>query len=96
MPTLTISPASKPPSVARGFPITVEYTTTTTAAGAKAQIAVKFPKGKLSNVSSALTRFPSMSHVNLKTDKANLGEEKIVDLVGEKGGELPVKDLGPQ
>ncbi|KAG6888809.1 hypothetical protein C0995_005829 [Termitomyces sp. Mi166 len=86
MPSLTISSVSKPPSVARGLPITVDYTAATTVADVKAQVAAKFSK-------FYITR----QKLSLKADKANLDDEKkIVDLIGEKGGELQVKDLGPQ
>ncbi|KAG6877204.1 hypothetical protein C0993_009396 [Termitomyces sp. T159_Od127] len=86
MPSLTISCASKPPPVARGLPITVEYTATTTVADVKGHIAAKFPNF-----------YVARQKLSLKIDKANLDDEKrIVDLVGEKGGELQVKDLGRQ
>ncbi|KAG5353309.1 hypothetical protein C0989_008294 [Termitomyces sp. Mn162] len=86
MPSLTISSASKSSPVARGFPIAVEYTATTTIADVKAQIIARFPNFHIAR-----------QKLNLKTDKANLDDEKkIVDIVGEKGGELQVKDLGPQ
>ncbi|KAG6895296.1 hypothetical protein C0992_002095 [Termitomyces sp. T32_za158] len=86
MPSLAISCASKPPPIARGLPITVEYTATTTVADVKGQIAAKFPNFYIAR-----------QKLSLKNDKANLDDEKkIVDLVGEKGGELQVKDLGSQ
>ncbi|KAG6831516.1 hypothetical protein H0H92_009784 [Tricholoma furcatifolium] len=86
MPALTISAASKPPALARGLPITVDYTAKTTVAEVKAQIAAQFPK-----FSTARQK------LSLKGEKASLDDaKKITDLVGEKGGELHVKDLGPQ
>ncbi|KAG6848538.1 hypothetical protein H0H93_016158 [Arthromyces matolae] len=41
--------------------------------------------------------YASRQKLTLKTDKANLEDsKKVTDLVGEKGGELLIKDLGPQ
>ncbi|KAG6916207.1 hypothetical protein DXG01_007837 [Tephrocybe rancida] len=86
MPSLIVSSASKPPSFARGLPITVDYTATTTVADVKAQVAAKFPKF-----------YTSRQKLSLKSERASLDDAKqVVELVGEKGGELQVKDLGPQ
>lgn len=44
MPQITISSATKPPTFARGFPLTIDVTPDSTVADVKAAIAVKFPK----------------------------------------------------
>ncbi|KAG5643275.1 hypothetical protein DXG03_001242 [Asterophora parasitica] len=86
MPSLTISSAAKPPPFARGLPVTLEYDANTTVADVKAQIAAKFPKF-----------YPARQKLSLKNERGSLGDEKnLVDVVGEKGSELQVKDLGPQ
>ncbi|KAG6833104.1 hypothetical protein H0H87_011212 [Tephrocybe sp. NHM501043] len=86
MPSLTISSASRPIPLARGLPIAVEYTSATTVADVKAQVASKFPKF-----------YVARQKLTLKAERASLDDaKKIVEIVGEKGGELQVKDLGAQ
>lgn len=88
MVTLTISSASKPPAFARGFPLLIEAPEDATVADVKASIAAKYPKF-----------YASRQKISLKTEKAGLKDDKkLKDVFGGKveGGELQVKDLGPQ
>lgn len=88
MVSLTVLSASKPPSFARGFPLTIEVTPEATVADVKASIAAKVPK------------FSTLrQRISVKDDKKPLEDEtKLADVLGEqlRGGELQVKDLGPQ
>ncbi|KAG5638546.1 hypothetical protein H0H81_012047 [Sphagnurus paluster] len=86
MVSVTISAASKPPPFARGLPVTLECDANATVEDLKALIAAKFPKF-----------YVSRQKISLKTDRSSLSDEKkIVDVLGKQGGELQVKDLGPQ
>ncbi|TFK33464.1 3-oxo-5-alpha-steroid 4-dehydrogenase-domain-containing protein [Crucibulum laeve] len=88
MVSLTISSASKPPSFAKGFPLTIDVTSDTTVADVKASIAAKFPKF-----------YSARQKISLKTDKKALSDDtKLSTLLGSQlqGGELQVKDLGAQ
>ncbi|KAF5379692.1 hypothetical protein D9615_005738 [Tricholomella constricta] len=83
---LFITTASHPPAVARGLPIELECDANTTVADVKALIAAKFPRF-----------YPARQKLSMKNDRAGLADEKkIIDVLGEKGEELQVKDLGPQ
>ncbi|KAF9048866.1 3-oxo-5-alpha-steroid 4-dehydrogenase-domain-containing protein [Panaeolus papilionaceus] len=88
MVSITISSASKPPSFARGFPLTVDVSPNATVADVKAAIAAKFPKF-----------YPARQKVVLKGDKKGLANEvELSTVLGAqlKEGELQVKDLGAQ
>ncbi|KAG6865004.1 hypothetical protein C0991_005692 [Blastosporella zonata] len=86
MPSLIVSIASKAAPNYSEFPITVDYSATTTVADVKCQITAKFPKF-----------YVSRQKLSLKSEKASLDDAlKIAELVGEKGGELQLKDLGAQ
>ncbi|GLB44856.1 putative 3-oxo-5-alpha-steroid 4-dehydrogenase [Lyophyllum shimeji] len=84
--TLTISSVNKPPPFARGLPITLDCDADTTVADVKQLVATKFPKF-----------YAARQKLTKKGDKANLDDsKKIAEVVGPQGGELQVKDLGPQ
>ena len=75
MVSLTILSASKPPSFARGFPLTIEVTPEATVADVKASITAKFPKVRVCLGSCAHTvkctllrvHFPRESYLLLIT-----------------------------
>ncbi|KIM84893.1 hypothetical protein PILCRDRAFT_817709 [Piloderma croceum F 1598] len=90
MVSVTISAAGKPPTVARGLPFTVEFpaksTDQVTIEDVKSSIANKFPKF-----------YATRQKLSLKGSKASLASDATLKDVGvEDGGELCVKDLGPQ
>ncbi|PFH45956.1 hypothetical protein AMATHDRAFT_184056 [Amanita thiersii Skay4041] len=88
MVSLTITSAAKPPSFARALPLTVDVPQDATVATVKRAIAAKFPKF-----------YPARQKLSLKDEKKALDDDaKVADVLGEKleGGELQVKDLGPQ
>ncbi|KAF4613842.1 hypothetical protein D9613_008091 [Agrocybe pediades] len=85
---LTVSAASKPVSLARGLPLTIEVTPETTVADVKRAIAEKYPRFK-----------PSRQRITLKGERKPLETEtKLSDVLdaGAKTWELDVKDLGAQ
>jgi len=85
---LTISPATNPPSVARGLPITIDIGKDATVATVKKAIEKKFPQFHASR-----------QRLCVKDDKKALDDdERLTSVLGEKfeSGELVVKDLGPQ
>ncbi|RDB25951.1 hypothetical protein Hypma_006303 [Hypsizygus marmoreus] len=86
--TLTISSASKPPSFARGLPLSLECAEDSTVADVKALITARFPKFHVSR-----------QRLNLKGERGSLNDEKTIGEVfgaDAKVRELQVKDLGPQ
>ncbi|KAF9550179.1 hypothetical protein CPC08DRAFT_715327 [Agrocybe pediades] len=85
---LTVSAASKPVSLARGLPLTIEVAPETTVADVKRAIAEKYPRFK-----------PSRQRITLKGERKPLETEtKLSDVLdaGAKTWELDVKDLGAQ
>ncbi|KXN87221.1 hypothetical protein AN958_08611 [Leucoagaricus sp. SymC.cos] len=85
---ITVSSASKPPSFARTWPLTVQVPEDGTIADVKAAITVKYPKF-----------CESRQKISLKNDRKPLADDKkMSEVLGEKvqGVELQVKDLGPQ
>ncbi|PPQ95445.1 hypothetical protein CVT26_008464 [Gymnopilus dilepis] len=85
---VTISAAAKPPSLARGLPVTIDVSPEATVAEVKRAVKSKFPKFS-----------PSRQRITLKGDRKPLeNETKLSDVLDAKSGawELQVKDLGPQ
>ncbi|KAF8621986.1 hypothetical protein AX15_007341 [Amanita polypyramis BW_CC] len=88
MVAVTISPSSKPPSFARGLPITINIAHDATIANVKEAVAKRFPEF-----------YPSRQKISPKGDKKALDDDtRVSTVLGEKAqsGELQVKDLGPQ
>jgi len=86
--SLTISPVSRPPSVAKGLPITIDISKDATVADVKQEIAKRFNQFP-----------PSRQKLSVKDAKKALDDdERLIHILGEKiqSGELFVKDLGPQ
>ncbi|KAJ2934669.1 hypothetical protein H1R20_g2397, partial [Candolleomyces eurysporus] len=88
MVSITISAAAKPPSLAKGLPITLDVSGEATIRDVKTKIAEKFPKFKTAR-----------QKLSLKGDKKALDDDaKLATVFSGKldGAELQVKDLGPQ
>ncbi|EJD06741.1 uncharacterized protein FOMMEDRAFT_102627 [Fomitiporia mediterranea MF3/22] len=90
MVSVTISSSGSPPAVALKLPITVVLGEKTlenaTVADVKKAIAAQFPKF-----------YPERQKLSLKGDKKALSDDDTLAKIGfETGGELNVKDLGPQ
>ncbi|TCD64037.1 3-oxo-5a-steroid 4- dehydrogenase [Steccherinum ochraceum] len=90
MVTVTVAPAGRSVSLAKGLPITVSIpgkgVETATVADVKAEIVKKFPRFEVSRQKLAL-----------KEDKRALVDDKTLRDAGVvDGGEVTVKDLGPQ
>ncbi|KAI6025055.1 hypothetical protein PISMIDRAFT_655098 [Pisolithus microcarpus 441] len=90
MVSVTVVPAGKTPSVARGLPYTVELpgkqVEDTTVRDIKVALAERFPKF-----------YPARQKITLKDHRDTLQDEvKLVDAGVADGGEVSVKDLGHQ
>ncbi|KAL5485928.1 TSC13 [Sanghuangporus weigelae] len=91
MVTVTISPAAtRPPALAPKLPITLVLGDKTlenaTVADVKRAIAAQFPKF-----------YPERQKLSLRGDRKALSDDAMLAKIGfESGGELNVKDLGPQ
>jgi very-long-chain enoyl-CoA reductase len=110
MVSVTVSPAGKPISIARGIPsqfdIPGKQVQDATIGDVKVAIAKKFPKVSPSPVSAlalqsvtldAFQFYPARQKITLKDSKNTLNDEtKLVDAGVVEGGELLVKDLGHQ
>lgn len=109
MVSVTVISAGKSVSLAKGLPVTVTIPSkgveSATVAELKAEIFKKFPKVRVQpqlfgGFWLTFTRFkfyPSRQKLALKEDKRALADEKTLRDVGVvDGGEVTVKDLGPQ
>ncbi|KAI0784549.1 3-oxo-5-alpha-steroid 4-dehydrogenase-domain-containing protein [Abortiporus biennis] len=90
MVSVTVSQARRVPVVPKGFPITVEIPDKTaesaTVADVKAAVAAKFP-----------IFYVERQAYTVKGEKKTLADETTLNAAGiAEGGELVVKDLGPQ
>ncbi|KAH7928117.1 hypothetical protein BV22DRAFT_1059711 [Leucogyrophana mollusca] len=90
MVSVVVSSVGKPPSFARGLPQTVDLPgrqpEDVTVADVKAAIAAKYPKF-----------YPSRQKITLKDSKSAIADETtLADAGVANGGDLSVKDLGPQ
>ncbi|KAF9007482.1 3-oxo-5-alpha-steroid 4-dehydrogenase-domain-containing protein [Cyathus striatus] len=83
MPSLTISAASKPPSFARGFPLSLDLKPDATIGEVKNAVAAKFPKF-----------YASRQKLTLPSERKPLDDDVKLSALGAQ--ELQIKDLGPQ
>ena|SRR5271154_273489 len=101
--SVTIIPASKPPPIARSLPLTVQLPAHATVYDIKSAICKQFPKVRFFSEASSHHStdwkqfYASRQKLSLKNDKKPLSDEiRLVDIGIWEGGELVVKDLGPQ
>jgi len=84
--SITVSPAGKAPSIARGLPISINLPEDDTIADVKKAIELRYPKF-----------YSARQKISLKGDRKALDDDSQLQELGiGDGAELTVKDLGPQ